>query len=164
MKILDIAVENLKEYENNPRRNDDAVPFVANSIKEFGFKVPIVVDKNMVIIAGHTRLKAAKELGMKTVPCIMADDLTEEQVKAFRLADNKTSELSQWNFLKLDEELSDIFSVDMKGFGFGEMDKIDWDNTPEITEENFEEPEEKNQLECPKCHYKGEKSFFQTVK
>lgn len=88
MNIQEININDLREYENNPRNNDNAVEKVANSIKEFGFKVPIVIDQNNVIIAGHTRLKAAKQLGLEEVPCIIANDLTPEQVKAFRLADN----------------------------------------------------------------------------
>lgn len=118
MEIKEFKVTDLKEYERNPRHNDDAVEYVAESIKEFGFKVPIVVDKDNVIIAGHTRLKAAKELGLKTVPCIVADDLTEEQVQAFRLADNKVAELAEWDTFMLAEELDDIINIDMELFGF----------------------------------------------
>mgnify|MGYP002514876955 CR=1 FL=1 len=92
MKIVNKKIEELKPYENNPRFNDDAVEYVAKSIKEFGFKVPMVIDKNNTIITGHTRYKAALELGLEEVPCIIADDLTEEQIKAFRLSDNKVSE------------------------------------------------------------------------
>lgn len=119
MKIKEIKVEELKEYENNPRHNDGAVDAVAESIKQFGFKVPIVVDKNNVIVAGHTRLKAARKLGLVTVPCIVADDLTDEQIKAFRLADNKTAELAEWDFSALEAEI-DILSehFDMSAFGF----------------------------------------------
>ena len=118
MEIKEFKVTDLKEYERNPRHNDDAVEYVAESIKEFGFKVPIVVDKDNVIIAGHTRLKAAKELGLETVPCIVADDLTEEQVQAFRLADNKVAELAEWDTFMLAEELDDIINIDMELFGF----------------------------------------------
>ena len=89
MQIVNKKVEELKPYVNNPRFNDDAVEYVANSIKEFGFKVPIVIDKNNEIVAGHTRYKASLALGLDEVPCIVADDLNEEQIKAFRLADNK---------------------------------------------------------------------------
>lgn len=96
MKIIQMKIEQLKPYANNPRKNDGAVDVVANSIKEFGFKSPIIVDKNNVIIAGHTRYKASKKLGLKEVPVIVADDLTEEQVKAFRLADNKVGEIAEW--------------------------------------------------------------------
>jgi len=89
MQIVNKNINELKEYINNPRNNDNAVDYVANSIKEFGFKVPIVIDKNNVIVAGHTRYKASKKLGITEVPCIVADDLTDEQIKAFRLVDNK---------------------------------------------------------------------------
>lgn len=112
-------------YANNPRLNDNAVDAVAASIKEFGFKVPIVVDGENVIINGHTRLKAEHKLGLKQVPCIVADDLTPEQVKAFRLADNKTSELAEWDMDKLDIELGEIPDIDMSAFGF-DVD-IDYD-------------------------------------
>lgn len=94
MNIVEKKVADLIPYENNPRKNDDAVDAVAASIKEFGFKVPIVIDENNVIVAGHTRLKAAQKIGLKTVPCIVADDLNDDQIRAFRLADNKTSELA----------------------------------------------------------------------
>ena len=108
MNIIDVELDKLKPYENNPRFNDEGVEKVANSIKQFGFKVPIIIDSNNVIIAGHTRLKAAKQLGMDKVPCIIASDLTEEQIKAFRLADNKVSEFSSWDYEKLEEELTNI--------------------------------------------------------
>lgn len=118
MNVIEIPVEELKEYENNPRKNEQAVDGVAESIKEFGFKQPIVIDKANVIVCGHTRLKAAKKLGYATVPCVIADDLNEEQIKAFRLADNKTAELAGWDFDILDEELEDIGDIDMSVFGF----------------------------------------------
>ena len=86
MNIVMKKTSELFEYENNPRNNESAIEAVANSIKEFGFKVPIVISKNNVIIAGHTRLKASLKLGLKEVPCIVADDLNDEQIKAFRLA------------------------------------------------------------------------------
>lgn len=104
-KVTYMDVDSLIPYANNPRLNDNAVDAVAASIKEFGFKVPIVVDGENVIINGHTRLKAAHKLGLKQVPVIVADDLTPEQVKAFRLADNKTGELAQWDMAKLGIEL-----------------------------------------------------------
>ena len=98
MEIKIVKVSELIPYEKNPRKNDKAVESVANSIKEFGFKIPIIVDKNNIIVAGHTRLKAAKKLGLKEVPIIIADDLTDEQIKAFRLADNKVSEIAEWGY------------------------------------------------------------------
>lgn len=117
MEILNLRLEEIKPYEKNPRNNDNAVDAVANSIREFGFKVPIIIDKDNVIVAGHTRYKASQKLGLKTVPCIKADDLNEEQIKAFRLADNKVSEQATWDFDLLNEELFDI-SMDMEQFGF----------------------------------------------
>lgn len=118
MDVVNLKIKDLKPYEKNPRKNDGAVEYVANSIKEFGFKVPIVVDKDNVIVAGHTRYKAAKKLGLKEVPAIVADDLTDEQVKAFRMADNKVAEQAEWDIDLLGEELSDILDIDMEDFGF----------------------------------------------
>lgn len=97
MNILELNIKEVVPYANNPRKNDESVDAVAESIRQFGFKVPIIIDKNNVIVAGHTRLKAAKKLGLKQVPCLRADDLTDEQIKAFRLADNKVAELSTWD-------------------------------------------------------------------
>ena len=130
MNIVEMAVNDLVPYENNPRKNDDAVEKVALSISAFGFKVPIVIDANNVIVTGHTRLKAAKKLGLKTVPCIKADDLTEEQIKAFRLADNKVSEFSEWDEEKLMKELEALGDIDMSlyGFEFPEDDEGDDDD------------------------------------
>ena len=118
MKIVEKRVTDLIPYENNPRKNDEAVPYVAESIKNFGFKVPIIVDKNNVIVAGHTRLKAAERLGLDKVPCIVADDLTEEQIKASRLADNKVSEFAEWDTKELGFEIDSILEIDMAAFGF----------------------------------------------
>lgn len=119
MEIIMKRVGELVPYERNPRRNDEAVKYVKASIEQFGFKVPIVIDADGVIVAGHTRLKAAKELGLKEVPCIVADDLTEEQVRAFRLADNKTAEAAGWDFELLNTELLDLeANFDMADFGF----------------------------------------------
>lgn len=126
MNIVEKNIADIKPYGNNPRKNDSAVAPVANSIREFGFKVPIVIDKDGIIIAGHTRYRAAKELKLKTVPCIVADDLTEQQVKAFRLADNKVSEFAEWDQDALLEELQGILEVDMADFGFvNEEDELE---------------------------------------
>ena len=126
MNIVEKNIADIKPYGNNPRKNDSAVAPVANSIREFGFKVPIVIDKDGIIIAGHTRYRAAKELKLKTVPCIVADDLTEQQVKAFRLADNKVSEFAEWDQDALLEELQGILEVDMSDFGFvNEEDELE---------------------------------------
>lgn len=118
LKVEYRNIADLNPYENNPRLNDGAVDAVAASIKEFGFKVPIVVDSDGVIVTGHTRVKAAEKLGLESVPVIVASDLSPEQVKAFRLADNKTSELAEWDIGKLDIELGEIENIDMNDFGF----------------------------------------------
>lgn len=124
MNIIEKRLDEIQPYEHNPRNNDAAVEYVANSLREFGWKQPIVIDKDGIIIAGHTRYKAAQRLGMKTAPCIMADDLTPEQVKAYRLADNKTGEFAEWDFSELEMELADI-EMDMAAFGFLEEELND---------------------------------------
>lgn len=118
MKIINIKVKEIKPYEQNPRFNDHAVEKVANSIKEFGIKQPLVVDENNVLIVGHTRLKAMQQLGIEEAPCIVASDLTEEQAKAYRLADNKTGELAEWDLDKLELELLDFDDGYLAQLGF----------------------------------------------
>lgn len=120
MDIIQKKIADIIPYERNPRQNDEAVKYVMESIKEFGFKVPIVIDKDNVIVAGHTRLKAAKKLKLDEVPCIVADDLTDEQIKAFRLADNKVAEKAEWDFDLLECELDELIDFDMSLFGFEE--------------------------------------------
>lgn len=128
MNIVERKLGEVRPYEKNPRRNDDAVQYVAESIRQFGFKVPLVIDNDGVIVAGHTRWKAAKKLGLKTVPCIIADDLTDEQIKAFRLADNKVAEKAEWDFDLLADELDELFDFDMSAYGFdGIEDEPDMD-------------------------------------
>ena len=150
MQIIERKISELKPYANNPRLNDGAVDAVAASIKNFGFKVPIIVDSSGEIIAGHTRLKAAQKLKMKTVPVVIADDLTPEQVKAFRLADNKVGELAGWDFEKLDLELEEI-DLDMTQFGFGDEEEFE----PKEAPEDFKEFDEDipTKYKCPKCGY-----------
>lgn len=123
MNVVERSLIEIHPYEKNPRKNDEAVKYVAESIKQFGFKVPIIVDADGVIVAGHTRYKAAKKLGLKTVPCIIADDLTEEQIKAFRLADNKVSEKAEWDFELLAEEMDDLFDFDLCALGFDDIEE-----------------------------------------
>ena len=118
MQIVEKGIKDIKPYEKNPRKNDSAVDAVANSISQFGFRVPVVIDKDNIIVCGHTRYKASKKLGLDKVPCVVADDLTEEQIKAYRLADNKVSEFAEWDIDLLGEELDDIFDIDMSDFGF----------------------------------------------
>ena len=125
MEIIMKKVDEIKPYEKNPRHNEEAVKYVANSIKEFGFKNPIIIDKNNVIIAGYTRLKASIYLNLESVPCIIADDLTEEQVKALRIADNKVSEMATWDEGLLELELEQITGIDMGLFGIEELEEIE---------------------------------------
>ena len=122
MQIIELPLNQIKPYAKNPRSNGEAVKFVKKSIKAFGFKVPIVIDSDGEIVAGHTRYEAAKSLNLESVPCIVADDLNDEQIKAFRLADNKVSEKALWDFDLLDEEISKIVNFDMADFGFQFID------------------------------------------
>lgn len=124
MEIIIKGIEEIRPYENNPRVNDGAVGAVAESIREFGFQQPIVVDRDGVIIAGHTRYKAAKKLGLTEVPVVVAGKLTDEQVRAYRLADNKTGELAEWDFSALEEELAGIGELDMSLFGFDNIEEL----------------------------------------
>lgn len=153
MDIVEMKITDIIPYENNPRRNDEAVDKVALSISSFGFKVPIIVDKNNVIVAGHTRLKAAEKLGLTTVPTIRADDLTDDQIKAFRLADNKVSEFAEWDFEALEKELDSI-EMDMSLFGFEDESE---DEMPEVVEDDFnEEPPADTQIKVGDIFQLGE--------
>lgn len=136
-----------------PRKNEEAVKYVMESIKEFGFKVPIVIDKNNVIVAGHTRHKAAKNLKLKEVPCIIAEDLTEEQIKAFRLADNKVSEFAEWDFDLLYSELGELIDFDMNIFGFNSIGDIVLDVNDDDFLKDTEITKEKKtkKIICPHC-------------
>lgn len=144
--ITERELHSIREYENNPRHNERAVEAVAESIKQFGFKVPLVIDRNGVIIAGHTRAKAAEKLGLQKVPCIVADDLTDEQIKAYRLADNKTAELAEWDVEKLNDELKNLTAFDMDAFGFDSlpdiMEELHGDSDAETFSAMIEEEEE----------------------
>lgn len=117
MNILQLPLEEVHPYKNNPRKNDGAVDAVAASIKQYGFLVPLVISADHEIITGHTRYKAAGRLGLKTVPCVIADELTDEQIKAFRLVDNKVGELAEWDVDLLPLELADI-TQNLSVFGF----------------------------------------------
>ena len=135
MKIVERETAELIPYENNPRINDNAVEAVAKSISEFGFKVPIVIDSANVIVCGHTRLKAAQILGLEKVPCVIADDLSAEEIKAFRLVDNKTSELASWAVDDLNKELASLSNCRMESYGF-DMSAIEG---VDISPDNFSE-------------------------
>ena len=151
MEIFNLKISELKPYEKNARINDNAVDYVANSIKQFGFNVPILIDKNNIIIAGHTRYKACLKLNKKNIPCILVDDLTDEQIKAYRLIDNKVAEMSSWDYEKLKDEMKilDSLGVDMNKFGFLKDDDIFIDfHTPPVA---TSEQSKNNEYVCPCC-------------
>lgn len=172
MEIKMVKLSDIKPYENNPRQNDQAVEPVAESIKQFGFKVPMVLDKDNIIVTGHTRYKAAMKLGLKEVPVIYADDLTEEQVKKFRLVDNKTSEFAGWDFPKLEEELAELDFSDFD-FDFHIEDEnltdyftaspadnpnentssegVYYENNPDIDYGSGTQEVEYKKIQCPHC-------------
>nr|DAH53902.1 MAG TPA: adenine specific DNA methyltransferase [Caudoviricetes sp.] len=149
IRIEEREITELVPYKNNPRKNDAAIKNVVASIKNFGFKVPIVIDKNNIIVCGHTRYKAAQELKLNTVPCIIADDLTPEQIKGFRLADNKTAEMAEWDFSALEIELQELSEMnldfDMSDFGF---DLLEFENPKEIIEDDVPIVDEENESVC----------------
>ena len=166
MKIVEMKVADLIPYERNPRHNDEAVDYVAESIKQFGFNVPIVIDKDNTVVCGHTRLKAAKKLKIKTVPCVVKDDLTDEEIRAYRLADNRSAEKATWDIELLDMELANIETIDMQLLGFDEEkeEKPGTSERKEVeinddycitieceTEEELQETFEKLQSEGYKC-------------
>ena len=147
MNILNIDIDKIIPYINNPRNNENAIDKVASSIKEFGFKVPIVIDKDNVIVNGHTRLLASKKLGLKEVPCIIADDLSEAQIKAFRIADNKVSEYASWDeeLLKIElEQLEEMnFNLECTGFDMDDIEQmlnLGFDYSEDEFGEDFELP------------------------
>lgn len=146
MNVINVDIDKIIPYENNPRRNEKAVDAVANSIKEFGFQNPIILDRDYVIISGHTRRLAALKLKLKEVPCYIADDLTEEQVRAFRLADNRVASFAVWDEAKLKEEISRILSIDLSDFGFKK----------DMIEGVFKEQLAGNRHACPRCGYEWE--------
>ena len=156
MQLIEMTIDKIQPYENNPRNNDGAVDKVAESIKEFGFKVPIIVDKDHIIIVGHTRYKAAIKLQLKEVPVIMAEDLTEEQVKAFRIMDNKSSELATWDYEVLLVEMESLkledYNLELTGFELNELEGIiDKYNPKEVEEdEDFNIEDQLELIESPK--------------
>lgn len=149
-KITLMALSDITPYENNPRNNEEAVEKVANSIKEFGFNQPIVVDRDNVIIVGHTRYLAAQELGLTEAPVIVAGNLSDEQARAYRLADNKTGELAGWDFEKLALELEQIEDINMSDFGFIEGSDLDITDDDFLSDNQIKEKEPKK-VTCPHC-------------
>ena len=151
LKIEYLPVGSLKPYEKNAKKHPaEQVEHIANSIREFGFRQPLVIDKDNVLVIGHGRLLAAKKLGLDTVPCVRADDLTDEQIKALRLADNKTNE-SEWDFDLLGGELDDIFDIDMEQFGFySALDTLGVSDDDFITGTEMTKDKKKTII-CPNC-------------
>ena len=152
MNIVYMPIDDIIPYKNNARRNEEAVPVVKASIEQFGFRVPVCVDRDNVLVYGHTRLLAARELGMTELPVVRADDLTPAQVRAFRLADNKVAEKSGWDFDKLAKELDKI-TIDMTQFGFTDIGEgLDdlFDGSAE-RKPAAEKKAEKIHIKCPHC-------------
>lgn len=153
MEIVYRSLAEIRPYENNPRNNETAVDKVADSIREFGFLVPILLDADNTIITGHTRYKAAQRIGIEAVPCVMADDLTPEQARAFRLVDNKTAEFAEWDFTRLQEELNAI-DIELSAFDFYKIDEL---NELDIADEEFLQDTEivrtkdRKTVTCPRC-------------
>lgn len=141
MTLIEVDVNDLIPYENNPRKNEKAVAAVAASIREFGFLRPIIVDENYVIISGHTRRLAALELGLKTVPVHVAHDMSEAQARAYRVIDNRIAELATWDADKLQEEIAQIVGLDLSAFGFSDK----------MLQEAFEEDPDARPHVCPRC-------------
>lgn len=167
MDVKEVDIGKLVPYVNNPRRNDEAVDAVASSIKEFGWQQPIVVDKDNVIVIGHTRYKAAQKLGYTKVPVIYADSLSPAQVKALRIADNKVSQISNWDYGKLEIELEELkeedFDVSLTGFDDEEVNNILANSYDESGEEAGidgmddlfadapQKEKEAKKIQCPNC-------------
>ena len=150
-KLIEIPVSSLKEYGNNPRKNEEAVSVVSESIKQTGYNNPIIVDENNVILAGHTRLKSLKKLKIDKVQVLQVCGLTDEQKRKFRLLDNKTSEYAEWDSFALTTEL--------QGLDWGDL-HLDWGTEYERYSADDEEPtdttskgDSKQQYDCPKCGY-----------
>jgi ParB-like chromosome segregation protein Spo0J len=169
MKIELLSIDSVKPYDNNPRINDAAVDVVAASLKEFGFRQPIVVDKDYVIIVGHTRYKAAQKLGLEKIPVHVAADMTEAQIKAYRIADNQTATLAEWNYDLLPLEIQELnnmdFNLELLGFDSDKLAELlapavkegltDEDAVPEPPKVAVTQPGDLyllgGKVKCPKC-------------
>ena len=145
MELIELSVDKIKPYEKNPRKNDGAVEAVAESIKQCGYIAPIIVDEKNVILAGHTRLKALKKLGYKKVPVVIKEGLSEEQKRKYRLLDNKTNELAEWDF--------DLLGNELEGLDFGDLE-LDWGgNTEDKNVEIIDDvPPEVDESSDPVCN------------
>lgn len=159
-------IEDIHPYEKNPRRNEDAIDYVAKSIEQYGFKVPIVIDNKNTIVAGHTRYKAAKKLGINSIPCIVADDLSDEQIKAYRIADNKVSDFSIWDNALLIEELDSLTEDLFTGFDESEIfDKTNFEDMEVMDESNSDVLQENEQGVMYEITFKSQdQSKIQAIK
>ena len=150
LNIIERPIKELKPYSKNPRKNARAIQAVKRSIEEFGFRVPIIIDKDNTIVAGHSRYAAAKELGMTTLPTLVADDLTDEQIKAYRIADNRVADFADWDADLLATEMSDISMdlgwLDLSDLGVG----VDFQPTGEDEQGKLDHKEPKF-VTSPKC-------------
>ncbi len=157
LKFENWPISRCVDYARNPRKNDHAVDKVAAAIKEFGFRVPIIAKSDGLVVDGHLRLKAAKKLGLEEVPVILADDMTDAQIKAFRLSVNKTAEFAEWDFDLLKLELQDLgelnFDLELTGFDLSEVASL-FDDSDVHAPEDFNEVDEKEMKnKCPKCGF-----------
>jgi len=165
IKIEKTPINEIKPYKNNPRINTNAIEKVRDSILAFKFRNPILIDKNNEIIAGHTRLEAAKQLGLKEVPTIKIEDMTEAQVKAFRIADNKTAEFSEWDFDILKDEFHSLEDTDFfhdTGFKSEEITQI-WDSDKDKIDVSEHKRELHKEIYCPNCNHDLSK-FLKKIK
>jgi len=157
LQITYLPVGELTPYLKNPRKNDKSVDIVARSIKEYGFLVPIILDKDKIIVAGHTRLKAAQKLGLTEVPTIMAENLTEEQIKGFRIMDNKASQYADWDKDLLNEELNELkllnFDLELTGFNSLELEELNKEFEGNNKEINPDDLIKGLNHKCPKCGF-----------
>lgn len=155
MKIEQWKIDRIKPYEKNPRQNEKAVAAVAESIREFGFRQPVVVDRDGVIVVGHTRYKAALKLGLKTVPVHVATDLTPKQARAYRLADNRTAENAEWDVdllpIELGELRDDGFDLKLVGFSDKELAEYLREFDTDLDDGDADAEEPADTIRCPKC-------------
>lgn len=161
-EIIYKKVSELKLNPKNPRKNDSAVDIVAKSIEKYGFKNPLIIDENNIVWCGNTRLKASRKLGIKEVPCIVASDLTEEQIRELALIDNKSSEIAEWDFDLLSEELIELDINDFELDWGLPNDDIDWANVEDLNENTYDKPTH-DMLECPACHHIDRNIHFKKV-
>lgn len=163
MNIEKININDIKPYENNAKLHPaEQIEQIKKSIQEFGNNDPIAIDENNVIIEGHGRYIALKELGHTELEVIRLSHLTEEQKKAYMLVHNKLTMNSDFDIELLSEELSEILEIDMADFGFDSMEDIDWASVEDLNEERYEEPQ-KDMLQCPHCNHVDSKNHFKKV-